>query len=292
MPRAPALTTFPVSLYATPGQQHQDVFYTVPRAGHLVAGPDHHIRRDHFPGHEWILCLRGRGWVRVAGRTHDVTAGHWVWINCHQPHEHGAHATDPWEVLWIRAEGPRLVRLAELHDVAHAPVFVGFDSAAAVPLYQEIFALMQSGSPDAPAFIHAAVARLLALAVSARQRPPDEPAVPPVLDRAVQHMTLFYFQRQRVDDLAARCGLSATHFSRLFKAAFGTSPIDWLRRERISQAKRRLTETRDAVKEIAAQVGYADPFFFSKDFKQLTGFTPGSYRRRENPVGPSRPTAL
>jgi AraC-like DNA-binding protein len=286
MPRAPAASRFPVSLFATPGETHQDVFYTVPRAGHLVAGPDHHIRRDHFPGHEWILCLRGKGWVRVAARTHEVAAGHWVWINCHQPHEHGAHPVDPWEVLWIRTEGPRLVRLAELHGVAHAPVFVGFDSAAAVPLYREIFRLMQSGSPDAPAFIHAAVARLLALAVAARQRLPDEPAIPPVLDRAVQHMKLFYFQRHRVDDLAAMSGLSATHFSRLFKNAFGTSPIDWLRRERISQAKRRLAETRDAVKEIAAQVGYADPFFFSKDFKHLTGFTPGAYRRRENPVAP------
>ena len=288
MPKAPAVSHFPVSLFATPGEQHQDVFYTVPRAGHLVAGADHHIRRDHFPGHEWILCLRGKGWVKVAGRTHEVAAGEWVWINCHQPHEHGAQAADPWEVLWIRTEGPRLVRLAELHGVAQAPVFVGFDFESAAPLYQEIFDLMQSSSPDAPVFIHAAVARLLALAVSARQRQPDEPAVPPVLGKAVRHMKLFYFERHRVEDLAALSGLSPTHFSRLFKAAFGTSPIDWLRRERITQAKRRLTETHDAIKEIAAQVGYADPFFFSKDFKYLTGFTPGAYRRRENSISPGQ----
>jgi AraC-like DNA-binding protein len=75
--------------------------------------------------------------------------------------------------------------------------------------------------------------------------------------------------------------MSASHFSRIFKAAFGTSPIDWLRRERISQAKRRLVETTDAIKEIAEQTGYSDRFFFSKDFRRLTGHTPREFRRRE-----------
>ena len=99
---------FPVSLYATPSPAHQDVFYTVPRAGHIIAGPAHHIKRDHFPGHELILCLRGRGWTRIAGRTHKVGQGDLVWINCHHPHEHGAVTEEPWEVFWIRAEGPHI----------------------------------------------------------------------------------------------------------------------------------------------------------------------------------------
>lgn len=283
--KKPAATShFPVSLFATPSPQHQEVFYTVPRAGHLVAGVDHHIRRDHFPGHELILCLRGIGWVRVGGRSHDVAPGNLVWINCHHPHEHGANVADPWEAFWIRAEGPKLARLAELNGVAQAPVIVGFDSKSAVPLFREIFALIQSDAPEAPAFIHAAVARILALAVSARQRRPNEPAVPAVLQRAVERLRLFYFERHRVEELATLSGLSPTHFARTFKAAFGTSPIDWLRRERINQAKRRLAETTDAVKEIATQVGYADPFFFSKDFKQFTGLTPGAFRRREQRI--------
>ena len=52
-------------------------------------------------------------------------------------------------------------------------------------------------------------------------------------------------------------------------------------RERISQAKRRLVETADAIKEIAQQTGYSDRFFFSKDFKRLTGHAPREFRQRE-----------
>jgi AraC-like DNA-binding protein len=77
-------------------------------------------------------------------------------------------------------------------------------------------------------------------------------------------MKPFYFQKHRVAGLAALCGMSESHFTRLFRAAFGTTPIDWLRRERISQAKRRLAETRDAIKEIATQVGYGDHYFSAR----------------------------
>ena len=94
-------------------------------------------------------------------------------------------------------------------------------------------------------------------------------------------MRLFYFKKLRVSELAALSGMSESHFTRLFRSAFGTTPIDWLRRERISQAKRRLAESSDAIKEIAAQVGYGDHYFFSKDFKQFTGIPPREFRRRE-----------
>jgi AraC-like DNA-binding protein len=84
-----------------------------------------------------------------------------------------------------------------------------------------------------------------------------------------------------VAGLAQLAGMSPTHFARVFKATFGTSPIDWLRRERISQAKRRLAETTAAIKEVAEQVGYGDRYFFSKDFRQHTGLSPRQFRQRE-----------
>jgi AraC family transcriptional regulator, arabinose operon regulatory protein len=282
MPSQTTKSRFPISLYATPSPAHRDVFYTVLRAGHLIGGPEHRVRRDHFPGHELLLCLRGRGYVRVAGRTHHVSRGEFVWINCRIPHEHGALKSDPWEVLWIRIEGPRLEAMCNILSITVSPVFNGFDRATAVPVFREIFRLMKSDAPGVPAFIHAAVARLLALAFAARQQHGDSgPVIPLALARPVERMKLFFFERHTVAALAKLAGMSPTHFARVFKAAFGTSPIDWLRRERISQAKRRLAETNASIKEIAGQSGYTDRYFFSKDFKRHTGLTPREFRRRE-----------
>jgi AraC-like DNA-binding protein len=278
----PLRSWFPVSRYATPSPAHQEVFYTVPRAGHLVAGPEHLVARRHFPGHELILCRRGQGWVRIAGRVHPVRPGELVWINCHHPHEHGAMKSDPWEVYWIRTEGPRLEQMCRILAVTANPVFTGFDHRAAGALYREIFGLMGGNAPEAPALIHARVAQLVALAFCARQRQPGpDVVVPAVLSKPVDRMRLFYFERHTVAGLAQLAGMSPTHFARVFKATFGTSPIDWLRRERISQAKRRLAETTAAIKEVAEQVGYGDRYFFSKDFRQHTGLSPRQFRQRE-----------
>jgi AraC-like DNA-binding protein len=280
---------FPVSVYATPSPAYRDVFYTIPRAGHLIAGSNHHVRRDHFPGHELILCLRGRGWTRIGGRLHKVERGDLLWINCHHPHEHGAVREDPWEVVWIRVEGPRLARLGELLSVAESPVIRGVNLAAVRRIYSELFNWIADESPGSAARIHAHVAKILAFAFSARQQPGvSAPDIPRALQRPVELMKLFYFEKHTVDSLSRIAGLSATHFSRLFKDAFGTSPIDWLRRERISQAKRRLVDTRDDIKEIAEQVGYNDRFFFSKDFKNHTGLTPTQFRTFESDVKTSR----
>lgn len=282
MPARPKKSRLAVSLFATPSALHEEIFYTVVRAGHIVGGPDHYIRREHYPGHELILCLRGRGEVTIGGRRHAVGPRQLAWVHCHRPHAHGADPRDPWELFWIRCDGPRLSRVAEVLETESSPVFVGFDFDFAVLIYREIFALMEDPRPDAPALIHAAAARLIALTFASRQRQqPAERQSPPVLHRAIERMKLFYFQKHRVAELAALCGMSESHFTRLFRAAFGTTPIDWLRRERISQAKRRLVETRDAIKEIAAQVGYGDHYFFSKDFKAFTGVPPRAYRQRE-----------
>ena len=81
--------------------------------------------------------------------------------------------------------------------------------------------------------------------------------------------------------------MSTSHFYRRFRKFTGSTPIDWLRRERISQAKRRLIECSDSIAEIAEQVGYSDQFYFSRDFRRFTGLSPSYYRRQE--LGSSKP---
>jgi AraC-like DNA-binding protein len=156
------------------------------------------------------------------------------------------------------------------------------DLRKASPVFKELFRLIPEDAPSSPALIHAQVAELVAQAYCARQQSGElAPKIPPALARCVEQMKLFYFEKHTVPSLARLAGLSPTHFSRVFKTSFGTSPIDWLRRERISQAKRRLADTTDDIKEIAEQVGYSDRYFFSKDFKKHTGFTPSQFRARE-----------
>ena len=283
MPAVREKNRFPVSLHYTPTGPHARVFYTVLRAGHVIAGKEHHISRERYPGHELILCLEGVGHAVVRGRETAVRAGELLWIDCSKPHEYRADERDPWEVFWLRMEGAGLDRICKM--LSAGPMPLGVPAKPAADCFRRIFATMAQSSPEALAAIHAEAAQLIALCFRARSRGPgDSPLpqnLPALLRRPLEQMRSSFERPWRVAELAGMAGMSPSHFIRTFRAALGTSPIDWLRRERINQAKRRLVETDDSMKEIARLVGYSDQFFFSKDFKQMTSLTPTDYRKRE-----------
>jgi transcriptional regulator GlxA family with amidase domain len=83
-----------------------------------------------------------------------------------------------------------------------------------------------------------------------------------------------------VEEMVRRIGLSERTFKRRFTIATGLSPIAYIQRLRIEDAKRRLERTEVSVDEISWQVGYEEPAFFRRLFKRVTGLTPGAYRRR------------
>lgn len=276
-------TQFLISLHGVPAEPLRDVFLTVVRAGRLIAGPEHCIERDYYPGHELTFCRKGRGWARLRGKSFEVKAGDLLWVNCHHPHAYGADKRDPWELDWIRVEGSTMDRTWQMLHADSQPVLVGYDMQRATVELEAIFGLMQQDNAAHAAWIHAHVATLLALAFDARESHPlpEHYDLPVPLERVLQHMRLYYHKPLRVSELADIAGMSPSHFNRVFRASLGASPIDWLRHYRIAQARRRLLESTDPIKDVARQVGYADQFYFSKDFKRFTAMTPTAFRENE-----------
>lgn len=80
--------------------------------------------------------------------------------------------------------------------------------------------------------------------------------------------------------MVRRSGLAERTFKRRFTEATGFSPIDYVQRLRIEDAKRRLERTEASAEAISWEVGYEDAAFFRRLFKRVTGMTPGAYRRR------------
>jgi AraC-like DNA-binding protein len=79
--------------------------------------------------------------------------------------------------------------------------------------------------------------------------------------------------------LAARLRLTPDYFARLFRRSYGISPRAWIVRARIKLAAVRLLESQLTIGEVAEEFGYRDIFFFSRQFKQVTGRSPRHYRR-------------
>ena len=93
----------------------------------------------------------------------------------------------------------------------------------------------------------------------------------------------------RVEELAAKMGMSPRNFARRFTSATGETPLNYLHRLRIDAA-RHLLETRGkSVADVSQEVGYEDLGFFRRLFRRHTGASPQAYRAR---FGPGRAQAV
>lgn len=79
-------------------------------------------------------------------------------------------------------------------------------------------------------------------------------------------------------DLARRFGITPEHVNALFKQELGTTPGEFIRRERVRTAYRLLADEGLSVKEAAARAGFADQFHFSRVFTRLVGCPPSRIR--------------
>jgi AraC-like DNA-binding protein len=84
---------------------------------------------------------------------------------------------------------------------------------------------------------------------------------------------------QSLQDIAASCGLSVSHFSRAFRQSTGLPPHRWLLRHRIEIAKELMENRKRSLAEIAVKAGFADQSHLTSVFSRQVGASPGAWRR-------------
>jgi transcriptional regulator GlxA family with amidase domain len=99
--------------------------------------------------------------------------------------------------------------------------------------------------------------------------------------RAKDRMDAASDEEWPVRRLAKVSGVSAAHFARSFKEAFGVPPHRYLLTRRIERATALLRETDLAITDIAFQTGWTSLGTFGRTFRDVTGESPGALRARE-----------
>lgn len=84
-----------------------------------------------------------------------------------------------------------------------------------------------------------------------------------------------------LDEIARRFNFTPSYLDKLFRKHAGETPIQYLINLRMAEARRLMIAYPDMdIKQVGEVVGYADPHYFSRIFKNVNGMTPTEYRNR------------
>ena len=81
-----------------------------------------------------------------------------------------------------------------------------------------------------------------------------------------------------IEQIASRVGLSQSQFCRKVKALTNYTPVELIKRIRVEMGQQLLTTTDKTIAEVAYEVGFSDPNYFSKCYKQIYGVSPTKQR--------------
>lgn len=102
----------------------------------------------------------------------------------------------------------------------------------------------------------------------------------PAVRRAIHFLEKNLHQKLTLHQIAGEAGYSPTYFTTIFRKETNYSPLSYFTHLKILKACEFLDYTRMKVKEISFQLGYSDPYYFTRDFKKKMGMSPRQYRNR------------
>ncbi len=109
---------------------------------------------------------------------------------------------------------------------------------------------------------------------------PDKDKPQFIVNKALDYIQHYYNTKLDLQTVADALYVSTWHLCKLLKKQTGDNFIDIVNKVRIERAKALLLESNLKVYEIAEEVGYVDPTYFSKTFKKITQVTPNEFRNK------------
>ena len=253
---------------------HSGIYNQVNRAGIMLSTPPHfHISRNSSYRYCVIHCaFRGRGYVRVRGRQHTISAGSCFLLTAQEPHEYWADPNDPWELAWVEFGGGMSNQVTRYILERGGPVFSGGTFSRQLELCTDILSREVMHAPKISAIIYD---MLMSLCSEVETSAGPDPVLRNVLsyigDNLGAHLTL--------EKLAGVFGYNPSYFSTMFSKGVGVGFSKYLQLQRINRACILLITTEWPLESIAGELGYYDTSHFIHAFKLIEGVTPSVYRR-------------
>ncbi len=247
---------------------------------------ENHFRARRKGADQYILiyCLEGSGNIEINNQKFQLLPNHFLLIPPSIPHRYGANEKDPWSIYWLHFVGSRSEYLyKQFLNIKGEPgaVHVPFQKFR-IDLFKHIMYILEKGySKQNIEYVNITLWELLSSFIYSRffQEIGQQVAEADFINEAINYMQECIDQSISVEELARHVNYSTSYFHSSFKDKTGFSPVHYFNQLKIQKACQYLSFTNYSVKEISHNLGFNDPFYFSRLFKKLMNLSPSKYRK-------------
>lgn len=250
------------------------------RTAGCLPGRTHYRQGAVFANWAIVYIAGGAGSFRVNhGEAQRVTAGS---LFLFQPGVHYDYGPDPdgyWDEYYFTIVGSRLQEWLEHWPIQPNTVMHPGEDASSQNRIDRIFALMDSGTPANSDRASLLLESLLYDWVQSCQTSPAAQGKTARLAGLLEALSGTLYEPFDAAAFAERHHWALSTLRRTVSEYTGFALHEYVHRLKIAEAKKRLLNTEQTVKEIAAALGYGDVFYFSRLFKKITGEAPQLFRK-------------
>ncbi|MDP5229574.1 MAG: AraC family transcriptional regulator [Cellulophaga sp.] len=245
---------------------------------------NHHYRKRKNGSNQFIFiyCVNGKGEIILEGSSTLISPNQFFIIPKKTNHEYRANEADPWSIYWFHFDGAIAFELYKRYLGTNIKNYktISF-SVDKIQIFEKVFSLFNRNSLE----YQMEYANLLSLNLISSFIYHDFEADIQTNSRNTLVESIKNFLLRNLDknftleQIASKFNYSKSYLHTKFKVDTGYPILVFFNLKKTQKACEYLNYTDLSIKEISFKVGFEDPLYFSRIFKNFMGKSPRNYRK-------------
>lgn len=260
----------------------ENLSLAVYNVGYQRCPPGHRVGkhpRDHYLVH---YVTSGKGIFYSGKEEYHLHEGDMFFIFPGYDVCYEADEATPWNYYWVAFNGTDARRILGCTSFSPEHPVLHLDDADALRSLLVNIYRVRGKTPAADTAMTGHLHLFLSELISRTGKVQEQDSTQDYLIRAVEYIREHYASDVHVEEIAFKVGVSRSQLYRAFMQEFGISPHQYLKQYRINEACALLRHQDLSIGAVATAVGFTDPLYFSRVFREVKGLPPSRYQQKHN----------
>lgn len=233
-----------------------------------------------LPEFQLVYITKGEGVFGVEGKTYRVLPGSLLLILPDMKHYYKPVYEIGWREYWVGFKGLFFSRLVQEEFFSREHIFfrIGLHNDI-LSLFNQIFDEIRTQRPLYQLKACAGVLAIIAEMLTRERRREQPNYYQKIVEKAKYLMEANIFGAIDMPGIAEQIGISTSRLNEIFKTYTAMTPYRYYIHIKIHKAESLLEQDEVSVKEASYRLGFEDPYYFSRLFKNKTGITPSKWKK-------------